>query len=56
MKANNIEKIIKIVEDLMLSKGLLITNEDREYLRDFLSTDDIEDKIKEVIELYESRR
>lgn len=53
---DNIDKIIKIVEDLMLSKGLLITNDDREYLRDFLSTDDVEDKIKEVIDLYESRR
>ena len=42
MKTSNIEKIIKIVESMMLMEGLAITKEDKDNIRECLSNGDIE--------------
>ena len=52
---NDIEKIIKIVESLMLMEGLMITNKDKENIRECLSNGNVEEKIKEIIDFYENK-
>ena len=49
---NDIEKIIKIVESMMLMEGLMITKKDKENIRECLSNGDVEDKIKKKVEEY----
>lgn len=55
MSIDNIEKIIKIVESMMLMEGLAITKEDKDNIRECLSNGDVEDKIKEIIKFYEDK-
>ena len=55
MSIDNIEKIIKIVESMMLMEGLTITKEDKDNIRECLSNGDVEDKIKEIIKFYEDK-
>lgn len=52
---NDIEKIIKIVESLMLMEGLMITEKDKENIRECLSNSDVEEKIREIIDFYENK-
>lgn len=52
---NDIEKIIKIVESLMLMEGLMITEKDKENIRECLSNGDVEEKIREIIDFYENK-
>lgn len=52
---NDIEKIIKIVESMMLMEGLMITKKDKENIRECLSNGDVEEKIKEIIDFYENK-
>ena len=52
---NDIEKIIKIVESMMLMEGLMITKKDKENIRECLANGDVEDKIKEIIDFYENK-
>ena len=49
---NDIEKIIKIVESMMLMEGLMITKKDKENIRECLSNGDVEDKIREIIDFF----
>ena len=52
---NDIEKIIKIVESLMLMEGLMITERDKENIRECLSNGNVEEKIREIIDFYENK-
>lgn len=52
---NDIEKIIKIVESMMLMEGLMITEKDKENIRECLSNGNVEEKIKEIIKFYEDK-
>lgn len=52
---NDIEKIIKIVESLMLMEGLMITEKDKENIRECLSNGNVEEKIREIIDFYENK-
>ena len=52
---NDIEKISKIVESIMLMEGLMITKKDKENIRECLSNGDVGDKIKEIIKFYEDK-